>query len=455
MPSSPTGNAIRSAGNTFSHLYSDFRNLSSANPVVYWHTQGEDVPTVNLLNTYANPNAVNANTCPDNFTDGDVMLVLSPTEMNDLTTDYAGHRNEVNNFLQQLTTSIDDGDTQAMINKINNWGGTSKELTTDLLSTSPYFSRGALEAVVDRSGLLTDEQRHDVLAANPVELRNATLFDYIANSAAPLSSSYLNSLELASELFLSRSEIEGEISARKATMNYLAGKALKSTLTDTLSTDYADIRTWLQRKGKIESELAIAETYIAEGSLDIAAAYIANIGSIWNFGASDLEKYNQFNAIKTLQMQLITAGRSWAELDSTEIVELTNIAEAEAGFPTAQAQGILDFFYDYSYDIPVDLTGATQNSEQGNVDLSKNKESSITTYPNPANDWITFRFDEPLSSNTELSLSNLKGNVIASYKLEAGQQEHRINTSDYPVGTYFYQLIINGENEIGKVVLIK
>jgi len=286
-------------------------------------------------------------------------------------------------------------------------------------------------------------------------LRDETLFDYIANSVDPLSSPYINSLKSASELFLSRSALEGEISARKATIAYLVGKGLKSTLQDTMTSDLNEVRTWLQRKGKIDSELALAETYISEGDLSVAAAYIANIGATWNFGQSDLAKYNQFDAIKTLQMQLITEGRSWAELDSLELVELTTIAEAEAGFPTAQAQGILDFFYGYSYKIPLDLEGADPYSDLEESESYENVKSRIMAYPNPANEWITFQFDKPLATGTKLTFSNLSGKAIASFKLEAGQLQYRISTSGYPVGTYFYQLVINGENEIGKIVLIK
>jgi len=454
MPLSSTGNAILSAANTFSHNVSDFRNLSTQNPVINWHTSGEDIPSVNLLNTYNNGNAVNSNTCPDNFTDGDVMLVLSPGDFNQLATYFNDHETTVDSLKNQLSASIDNGDTQATVNTINAWSKSGSDLVLEMATISPFLSSTSLEAVIDRYDILTDQQRHDVLAANPAELRNETLFEYNSNSSSPLPPSYIASLKLAGNNFYDRSVLEGEISARKASMGYIANKLLTSILSDSTKT-FTDIRTWLAKKGGLDSELAIAETYISEGDHALATQYINNIGSTYNLSGASLDKYNQFQAIKTLQMQLADDGRTWAELDSIEMAEIEVIAETDAGFPTAQAQGVLSFFYDYVYESELDLGGANQNNDAelpSSFDIIPN---SVTIYPNPAGDWITFQFDQPLQQNSLLTLSNINGEVVRSIDLEKGEVRRLISTNVYPVGTYFYQLFIDGEHKFGKIVLMK
>lgn len=154
-------------------------------------------------------------------------------------------------------------------------------------------------------------------------------------------------------------------------------------------------------------------------------------------------------------MQLMTDDRTWAELDSTELVDLNNIAEADAGLPSAQAQGVLKFFYDYNFELDLDLGEAVSNSELGTSDLLESTQTSVAIYPNPARDLVSFRFGQPLKDDTTLKLININGKVIATFPLKVGDLELKMNTTDYPVGTYFYELTLDGNKEIGKIILMK
>ncbi len=81
--------------------------MSTFNPVIYWYTQGEDIPSVGLENTFPNGNAINANTCADNFSDDEIMLVLPPQKIAELSTSYTDHETASNDLETQLSNSID------------------------------------------------------------------------------------------------------------------------------------------------------------------------------------------------------------------------------------------------------------------------------------------------------------------------------------------------------------
>ncbi len=85
-------------------------------------------------------------------------------------------------------------------------------------------------------------------------------------------------------------------------------------------------------------------------------------------------------------------------------------------------------------DVDTELTTDCPDSVNG---LQSN--SFITNYPNPSNQSTTISFREN-SGATELIMTNIMGQEIASYNITPNTNQIEINTSNLPNGTYLYQI---------------
>jgi len=83
----------------------------------------------------------------------------------------------------------------------------------------------------------------------------------------------------------------------------------------------------------------------------------------------------------------------------------------------------------------------------------------FNVYPNPVfidNDLqINIRFAVKTGENATLSIYNIKGQLLESYKCEQGIHEYHLDTGSYSSGLYLYQLKSEGYFEIKKMMILK
>lgn len=77
-------------------------------------------------------------------------------------------------------------------------------------------------------------------------------------------------------------------------------------------------------------------------------------------------------------------------------------------------------------------------------------------YPNPADNVvnITYEIKDP-RAKVEITMYNMLGSQVASYRLEESQSHLKIQISQLQPGIYFYSLRINGTNQATKKLIIK
>ncbi|MBW8051506.1 MAG: T9SS type A sorting domain-containing protein [Cytophagales bacterium] len=82
---------------------------------------------------------------------------------------------------------------------------------------------------------------------------------------------------------------------------------------------------------------------------------------------------------------------------------------------------------------------------------------SITVYPNPANETVTFDYKLPENTNDAvISIYNLVGNQLKSYRIDNERGTINITISDLPNGLYFYSLKVdNNTIARNKLLIIK
>lgn len=111
--------------------------------------------------------------------------------------------------------------------------------------------------------------------------------------------------------------------------------------------------------------------------------------------------------------------------------------------------------YNLPGNLPCNLCESGTVSSKSSI--SKSKESTLKSYPNPANEYS--RIDYQLPANTKtgtITLFDLNGNTIKEYLVDKNFDHLKINTADFPAGTYIYTLKTdNGISKGQKMVIIK
>ena len=80
---------------------------------------------------------------------------------------------------------------------------------------------------------------------------------------------------------------------------------------------------------------------------------------------------------------------------------------------------------------------------------------NTTVFPSPIEDNLKVKMYLENSSNTQFQIIDLQGKLLMDMNLgifNAGENNFEINTSTLPSGMYFYKIIADGKEEIGKII---
>ncbi len=114
------------------------------------------------------------------------------------------------------------------------------------------------------------------------------------------------------------------------------------------------------------------------------------------------------------------------------------------------------FLFKISYDTMFgDITSVEENNNFNGVEQS---EIRIASYPNPANGQVQIKLKVNSSSESELRIVDVLGQVVKKWlPIQPGKREQRFTWSDSSAasGIYFLQLISNGNIYSHKMILMK
>jgi hypothetical protein len=172
-------------------------------------------------------------------------------------------------------------------------------------------------------------------------------------------------------------------------------------------------------------------------------------GSFWMNSYNHAYSYDDHNNL-TFELFQIWNSSDWDNL--------------EQGISTYDAE---DFMMGESYK-HFDLTGTEiisgdsthyyYHTEVVGIDDLIVRDENITVYPNPASDQFSFALTVESSTQVNLEVLNLSGQVIATI-LDGSlpQGEHMViwNPGSVTSGTYFYRLTTDSQTSTGKLVVIR
>jgi len=346
--------------------------------------------------------------------------------------------NNVNTLYESLK---DGGSTTSTVEDIeNSMPSDMWELRSKLLGVSPHLSQEALRSAALQTNVLPQSVLFEILAANPDEMRDENFLSFLQTKENPLPEYMIDLLRQIAGNKSYKTVLMEKMNVCESQKSSAASDILRSKLTDSV-VDQASIINWLDNKGDLTSHYQIVDAYLQSGNTTTAKSMLKLIPTLHKFSETDSVEYQKFSELKALQINLLENGRSLAKCDSTEKAQLIGIADFGQGIASAQAQGILGFWYGIPYCNCLNYDDKLKHAavKTSNV-ASMPSGIKISANPNPASTWITFDFELPDEINSvKLTISDAQGRTVDKFDLTGKQGQKLLDIRNYSPGMYFFK----------------
>jgi hypothetical protein len=138
------------------------------------------------------------------------------------------------------------------------------ELRAELPGDSPHLSKEVLMTAADKTDVLPESILFEILSANPDELRDKELMDYLENKGQPLPSYMISIHHQVSGNTSYKTILLDEMAGYYAAKSRAAQNMIRSIVNDTVF-DADGYRNWLDNLGGINTDRQIIASYIQEG----------------------------------------------------------------------------------------------------------------------------------------------------------------------------------------------
>ncbi|MCG8330923.1 MAG: hypothetical protein MI974_24740 [Chitinophagales bacterium] len=465
------GRTNLAAGNTFhqgnSIPGSDFRNASTTNEVEYFYyfEQGEveyEEPISTLNVEKIQVLAPNGN-CLSNS--GDHEEQLSEEEYLYYKNLFDTAKSTFGNQLTYYRSVLDGGNSIQLVDRINN-PTDMNALLVDLQDISPYLSYEVLQSIVQQSSISIS----NVIAfavANPEVLRSSDLMEYLQMQRT-LSNNQISLLEqAANNSYTVRHEVERQLYSYYASMQHAGHTLIIDVLAD--SGDAIDMATFKNRldlQDGLSSDYNKVELHYELGEMSQATTLLQDIETDRIKPGYLQSEYDNYEILKNMHTQLLTAGEGWNDLDMIEINQLELLALQKQERAGAQARQILNMLYGYEYlNLPV-LTvegeaqaaeGESLLTEQG-LSINNSTDAFLKAMPNPASYQVKFNYAVDVNTPfVMLQMLDFTGKPVLKKRLIGAMGEYSWNIpTSLPGGVYLYTLNY-GEQQLPmqRLVLLK
>jgi type IX secretion system substrate protein len=459
----------RASGNTFSTIQ---------DPEINWHFRNEGKQNINWY--YCDSN----NSCPDqtpthymhNCDNGQVCFTpivapeydcpshyekeddikFSSAKRQQVETEYALSLSDYNNVKALYDNLKDGGNTTGELLDIQTAiPGDMWELRSKLLGDSPHLTEEILKEVADRTDVFPESAIFDILAANPDELKNSSLLEYLKEKEDPLPDYMISLLGQVSNGTTYKTALLQDMYAYHAEKTKVAQDIIRSIVADSI-VDYTDYRNWLDNLGTMGADKQIISTYLAQGDTANARIMLDMLPLMYELTGEEMDAYNDYNYLVNLDISLKKEDKNYYQLESQDIATLEWMADSSATEAKSIARNILKFAhgYDYCDCLYVSDAAAQKIAEDEFAGFMNSIGISISCSPNPASNWTEFTYTLPFAAGKgEIVITDITGKFVERIVVTGNQGQKLWDTRKTPNGVYLFTLKSKGYSIAGKIVI--
>lgn len=458
------------AGNLFSWDVPQSFNFvnSSSEHINYIHHHQSDLPHIPQNYTQQSitliPNLGNyaqyddSLTCPSNFPPGGGFV---PGDPNDPAIRMAGMieangaANEVENLIFQLK---DGGNTHAMVSNVN--GSIPPEayaIYLDLMAESPYLSKEAIEAAIEKDGVISNTMLRDIMIANPHAVKDNELLESIDYRSTPMPdhmkaeiwsgldvASALENLESIRSFYSQKASRDHRFLVQHYMMDTLDEAASKQALVELL-----------QMGMEPQAYYQLAFMHFNDGQLSQGEQVLNAVYASFDLNDFQTAELSSMQAYYQIRKQMQQNGQHLGNLNQNQLDAMMDIAEFGQGMAKGYACNILSLYG--LCERPDDGGLKNQLADEGFLSSKKAIEyerlknistahQHFTVSPNPARDYIAVQLtEEVLAGEATLNIYSAEGKLVKQHLMDTNKREIIIDVSALAPGSYSIAFVRSGK----------
>jgi hypothetical protein len=456
---SSQGSALQPTGNEFVANTGDYKIYNNGNyPILYYYDVNSNSGNPNPSFEVGPIGTANTNNCSSHFGGSIESVILTDEEKLAVEQEYLTALNDYNNVKTLYDNLQDGGDTEGLKAEVESaWPNETWELRAELLGKSPHLSTEVLKAAADKTEVLPESILFEILVANPDELRNAALINYLEEKENPLPPYMINILRQVAYGVTYKTALQNQMAENNRLKTRAANDMIRSILNQD-ETDLNALRTWLNNRDGIIAVRQIIETYLAEGNVDVALSLAVAIPQHYQLSDYDLGEHAYYLALLDLRIDLLQQGRNYNDLTDVEVTQLENLAQNSYGAVGAQARSILEQSYGHHFCNCLNISDnqGLKSTAVNPALLNQALGVSCTAEPNPAREWTAFDYTLPETAGKgTIRISDATGRVVKVVEVVGTQGQYVWDTREVKPGVYFYTFVVSGSGTTSKLVITK
>ena len=408
--------------------------------------------------------------CPSHYTFGGVSYndtltpVLSETQRLQREADYYEAYTAYSAIKSIYDGMINGGDTEGEISDIQSATPSDMwQLRSQLLGYSPFLTDEVLISMLGRDDVFPQSVYFEILASNPDELKNDTIFNYLQNMDNPLPDYMIGLLRQMADGVTARTAMESQLAHYSQKYRQAASDIIRSILCDSLI-DKTSLVGWIGNMRDLESDREIVSIYLEEGNYTDAFALANMLPTLYGLTGDDLVEHNDYITLLELYRDLDSIGRTPKQLNNMERATVEQIANYGTGTPQAMAKTIMIGAYGYNYDdcpSGLDLYYPVKGLEDSgsslsDEDLSRAMGFAVNVSPNPASTWVAIDYTLPAgATKAQMRIVNALGMTVGTYDLQGKETQKVLDLRDLASGVYTYTVFCGKYSQNGKLVIVK
>lgn len=361
-------------------------------------------------------------------------------------------RGDITIAQNQLTSSIDGGNTSALVSEIDaSTADNATQLRATLMGNSPYLSNEAVKAVAANELAVNNTTLRDVLVSNKKATIDDEVMEVVANRSNSLPSYMYNQIEQAQGTESERDLLEAQIQSHKVNYNFTLANLAEEYISN------GNIQKWeelMSNSINADNQYSVAIYSKLNGDETKANAIITTLAA----QIGDNEQLQAEHDAYIDYLSIVTNNVVNGVIDDAQKSALTVLSESntKAGL---LSKLILQGAGELTYEEPICIPSGNNMKSSvaaGKKSAVESAPASLHLYPNPAHGSVLVEYNAAgCSEDLMLTITDMKGSIQHSERLQYVEDSKYVNIDKLPRGNYIVNVLSEGNVVYTNKLIIK